>query len=920
MKALKLCIAMLALCGNGALASQTYSLVQGIDKFDGSASAWRLLETNGFVVADPVYKQIFEPYLDTSLPPFITTDSAWDAYQVLLAAGVKQLESANQPDADLFANTIEPKIPGRATASGLDFLVASPELRSPAAVRALRQASGDKVEATVENLNYALPSNSLGAQSLRLLASLQEPVPDQLAPAFHSQAWADEQLWTQLGAWTEQNHPRQPHPGYFEGYGPMEDAPKKGVVAPYPDFFAGLAQLARETEAAMEKAGMDEPFDSRAIAQKLLDDIFIQQNVAPGTREERARMSTALFELSQFTGHYMETHPGGGGDNSPAAQQLLKDFEAVARRCVAGPVPSGEDRAVLQSFFDERLTAPRLLRDFADTCDRLAGLARKQVDGTPLTEEDEKWIAGYGMTLARFHLFPGNSSTGAEDDFPIIRRLGANAAGSSVLWAGLGHPEALYIILPAEGRLRLYRGAVLAYREFVRPGSDSLDDKSWRGRVRTGNVPPPPAFTASFRAEKSAAEILETLAAEAGGIQGDRDIQEDLEALQSRVTDSDLPALIGTLANIRGEWAASPVLRGIAAAIEKLNWQPLKETLLALIDKDDGNCAGLVASILSQRPEWLDGAALSANFDHSAPRTRRVCALLLGRVQPTDQTRAALLRALRDDAPGVRWQAALAVGGASWDPAQKTSPLLDRLNDTNELVAAAAARALGKIRAAGVAPVLFSNLVQRLAAPAPDAGAFQEQWEAVRDNLQGNFIGRPNPFDPDGLLGGWQRARMRRFAVDVRRDQFTAVTALVEALGDLHFQPAEETILGLLGGRNANAAARALNKLAPEKLAARLVTIAADKNALPQTRDDALLLLSDTTGANPMAGLIPLLDDQTVVPGLRRMPGREWRICDRAATTLAALMGRTVRVAPMMPTEQRDQQIEQVRQWLKSAY
>jgi hypothetical protein len=50
------------------------------------------------------------------------------------------------------------------------------------------------------------------------------------------------------------------------------------------------------------------------------------------------------------------------------------------------------------------------------------------------------------------------------------------------------------------------------------------------------------------------------------------------------------------------------------------------------------------------------------------------------------------------------------------------------------------------------------------------------------------------------------------------------------------------------------------------------------------------------------------------------MPGREWRICDRAATTLAALLGRTVRMAPMMPTEMRDEQIEQVRQWLKAAY
>jgi HEAT repeat protein len=321
-----------------------------------------------------------------------------------------------------------------------------------------------------------------------------------------------------------------------------------------------------------------------------------------------------------------------------------------------------------------------------------------------------------------------------------------------------------------------------------------------------------------------------------------------------------------------------------------------------------------------KHPEWLDVAALSTNFDGSTARTRRVYVLLLGRVKPTDQTRAVLLRALRDDAPGVRWQAVLAVGGATWDAAQKIQPLLDRLNDSNELVAAVAARDLGRIGAASVAPVLFTNLEQRLKVPATGAAAFQEQFEAVQDNILVNITGQSTPFDPDNLLRHAQTGRMRRFGVDVRRDQFTVVSALIEALGDLHYQAAADAILGLLDGRNANAAAKALKKLAPEKLSARLMTIAADKNAPPQARDDALLLLSDIAGANPMAGLIPLLDDHTVVPGVRLMQGREWRICDRAATTLAALMGRTVRIAPMTPTEQRDEQIEQVRQWLKSAY
>src|ERR1700689_4368852 len=119
-------------------------------------------------------------------------------------------------------------------------------------------------------------------------------------------------------------------------------------------------------------------------------------------------------------------------------------------------------------------------------------------------------------------------------------------------------------------------------------------------------------------------------------MQGDRDIQQALEALQSRATDSDLPALIGVLTKIRGEWAVSPILGGVAGAIAKLNWQSSRETLLALIDKDDGNCAGLIAAILLQHPEWLDGPALIAKLDGSTVRTRRVYTILLGRMRPTD--------------------------------------------------------------------------------------------------------------------------------------------------------------------------------------------------------------------------------------------------------------------------------------------
>jgi hypothetical protein len=101
--------ASLSLCSLTApLHAASYDLgkVNGMEAFQGSAAAKELLRKNGFVVADPVFRQIFETYIESpqtgkpsdenergsSLPSCITTDSAWHTYHVLLEEGVKQLE------------------------------------------------------------------------------------------------------------------------------------------------------------------------------------------------------------------------------------------------------------------------------------------------------------------------------------------------------------------------------------------------------------------------------------------------------------------------------------------------------------------------------------------------------------------------------------------------------------------------------------------------------------------------------------------------------------------------------------------------------------------------------------------------------------------------------------------------------------
>jgi HEAT repeat protein len=526
-------------------------------------------------------------------------------------------------------------------------------------------------------------------------------------------------------------------------------------------------------------------------------------------------------------------------------------------------------------------------------------------------------MGNYGTALARFQFHAGSSPDGPADNFPIVRHFQMGPAGKTQFYAGLGRPQSLYIILPAEGRLRLYRGAVLAYREFVRAQAEPLDDTAWRALARTGEAPPPPPFTQSFQTERDAEELIKFFTEIDSDRQGYKEISEALEELQFRVTDRDLPALIAALGKVP---AGEPVADGIAQAIGKLHWEPEQRELFALLEKNDGAAAPIVAPILSQRPEGLDAVFLSTNFDHAPVRARRVYCTLLSRVPQTDQTRGALLRALSDASPAVRWQAATALGATGGIAPRNVGPLLERLNDENDYVAAVAAAVLGRMNATNIAPALLTNLSERLQKPEPSLDDLRRQNDAVRDFPLNSALdqGRPSA----NALALFDNARMRRFGGGLSRnlEEPPAAAAIIESLGELHYQPAAEMIFGLLDGPHAPSAAKALKHLAPEQLARRLVAQAYDKKADAPSRDRALQLLGTPPLSGSAADLVALLDDTTIVPGRRPMPGREWRICDRAAETISTLLGRPVKMMPMQTTDQRDQQIEQIRQSLKAAY
>ena len=80
--------------GPASSSAAAYDLekVEQIEHFVGSKEARRLLGRQGMVVTDQQFKQIFSAYIGCPAPMFITVDSAWHTYHVLLEEGLRTLE------------------------------------------------------------------------------------------------------------------------------------------------------------------------------------------------------------------------------------------------------------------------------------------------------------------------------------------------------------------------------------------------------------------------------------------------------------------------------------------------------------------------------------------------------------------------------------------------------------------------------------------------------------------------------------------------------------------------------------------------------------------------------------------------------------------------------------------------------------
>jgi hypothetical protein len=147
------------------------------------------------------------------------------------------------------------------------------------------------------------------------------------------------------------------------------------------------------------------------------------------------------------------------------------------------------------------LTSAGELRALAFNAASFAQMARKELAGEPLTEDEYYDIQTYGtyLNILLRTLYQGE---GEPDPVALVTDVASNPGARVVLQEGVGGVDYIYVVIPAPGgRLQVARGAVLSYYEFVGDINRRMTDQEWRALVASDNLPERPRWVSAFVGE-----------------------------------------------------------------------------------------------------------------------------------------------------------------------------------------------------------------------------------------------------------------------------------------------------------------------------------------------------------------------------------------------------------------------------------
>lgn len=126
------------------------------------------------------------------------------------------------------------------------------------------------------------------------------------------------------------------------------------------------------------------------------------------------------------------------------------------------------------------------LNRLANIATNLQTISVKELNGEELTSEEHDFIRDYGGEIEHLWFEALKAQTGEEypnsDLFPaaVVVDVATDPDLGVVLELGTANPAAIYVVVEVAGKVKICRGSVYSFYEFVQPMDDRLTDKKWR--------------------------------------------------------------------------------------------------------------------------------------------------------------------------------------------------------------------------------------------------------------------------------------------------------------------------------------------------------------------------------------------------------------------------------------------------------
>ncbi len=184
----------------------------------------------------------------------------------------------------------------------------------------------------------------------------------------------------------------------------------------------------------------------------------------------------------------------GGGDEPPVPPRHWVEPDPVAFERLAAVtrlMHTGLDsRDLLPSQYSE------LLDDLEEFLMWLAAIARDELAGIPISEDDNRQLSWIGGTLESFWLrtsdFDLDFENGPDSHAALIADI-MRSGEDAVLEVGTGYIDRIFVLVPRDdGVFQVAVGGVYSYYEFL--NEQRLTDEEWRALLAAGEAPARPIW------------------------------------------------------------------------------------------------------------------------------------------------------------------------------------------------------------------------------------------------------------------------------------------------------------------------------------------------------------------------------------------------------------------------------------------